>query len=171
MDNKKTAIVKGLIQEHMRARQKNNKGDALFILLHGPPGTGKTLTAESIAEALQVPLSYLRDMQNISVALELSCVWNGILLIDQVDFNLFGTVRHRVQHSQGVVIMTTDKPWPIIPCRINLDIKFEYPDRKQREALWTVFIKKAEPKAHIAAAELEELARHKLNCRKVSRAS
>lgn len=71
------------------------KGRGIITLLSGPPGVGKTLTAESVAEALKVPLYVLSagDLRTNAVGVEeklkdvLSIVpkWGAVLLLDEAD--------------------------------------------------------------------------------------
>lgn len=96
--------LKRLILAFTNARSKQlgvfddvvqGKGRGIVTLLSGPPGVGKTLTAESVAEALKVPLYVLSagDLGTNAVGVEeklkdvLSIVpkWGAVLLLDEAD--------------------------------------------------------------------------------------
>ena len=71
------------------------KGRGVILQLSGPPGVGKTLTAESVAEAMRVPLYVLSagdlgtSAGNVKKALKdiLRMVpkWGAVLLLDEAD--------------------------------------------------------------------------------------
>lgn len=96
--------LKKLILSFTKARSKKlgvfddvvqGKGRGIITLLSGPPGVGKTLTAESVAEALKVPLYVLSagDLGTSAVTVEeklkdvLAIVpkWGAVLLLDEAD--------------------------------------------------------------------------------------
>lgn len=96
--------LKKLILGFAKARSKNlgdfddvvqGKGRGIITLLGGPPGVGKTLTAESVAEALKVPLYVLSagDLgtnavgveEKLKDVLEIVPKWGAVLLLDEAD--------------------------------------------------------------------------------------
>jgi hypothetical protein len=97
MDPEKKSLVKALVEHHGAAFTDviKGKGAGCIILLHGPPGTGKTLTAEAIADLLRRPLYTVSvgDLgttpalleEKLANILDLSEVWNAVLLVDEAD--------------------------------------------------------------------------------------
>jgi hypothetical protein len=88
------------------------KGRGLVMLLHGQPGTGKTLTAESVCESLHRPL-YIVSGGELGVnpeavektlleVLELSKLWNAVILIDEADVFLEQRSAHDIVRNNFV---------------------------------------------------------------------
>ncbi|PTB46010.1 hypothetical protein M441DRAFT_52809, partial [Trichoderma asperellum CBS 433.97] len=102
LEDKKKAMLKGLVSYHSNRNCRNEKGDliagkgeGLVILLHGPPGVGKTLTAESTAKAVGKPLIAMSIGEMVWDEAQLqgrlksefqrAIEWGAVLLLDEAD--------------------------------------------------------------------------------------
>ncbi|KNG83361.1 AAA family ATPase [Aspergillus nomiae NRRL 13137] len=124
------------------------KGRGVILQLSGPPGVGKTLTAESVAEAMRVPLYVLSagdlgtSAGNVEKALKdiLRMVpkWGAVLLLDEADMfmetrNATDLVRNELvsiflrllEYYKGILFLTTNRAESIDPAfesRIHMSI-------------------------------------------------
>lgn len=90
------------------------KGRGMIILLCGPPGVGKTLTAESVAEAIKVPLFMMsagdlgldpsRVESKLQDILEMCTRWHSVLLLDEADVFLEQRSLHELERNKLVSI-------------------------------------------------------------------
>jgi len=101
-------------------------------LLAGPPGVGKTLTAEAVAEITRRPLYTLSSGElgatpqdvgkNLSSILELSEMWDAVLLLDEADVFLAkrettslsrnaitAIFLRQLEYFEGILFLTTNR--------------------------------------------------------------
>ncbi|GAA5874915.1 hypothetical protein JCM8547_003609 [Rhodosporidiobolus lusitaniae] len=147
----------------------DGKGGGLVIALHGMPGVGKTLTAESVAEALQVPL-YTVGAGSLGVqadvlekrlrdTLDIAETWGATLLIDEADVFLEARSLHDLQRNalvsvflrlmeyhSGVLFLTTNRIRSIDEAflsRFSLAITYPNLDKPKRKHIWRQFLELA----------------------------
>lgn len=92
----------------------HGKGRGLIMLLKGPPGVGKTLTAESVAEALKVPLYVMSagdlgtDSEEVEDTLRnvLTLIprWGAVLLLDEADVFMEARDKNGIKRNKLVSI-------------------------------------------------------------------
>lgn len=139
----------------------DEKGGGCVFLLHGPPGVGKTLTAEATAETLKRPLysitvgelgSSVESMESrLKFTLELTRLWDAVLLIDECDIFLEarGSDIHRnamtgiflrlLEYHQGILFMTSNrikKFDPALHSRITVALYYPALDQAARAEVW-----------------------------------
>ena len=136
LNPRQKTLIYSLIKQHTRRSEKfddfiKGKGKGLIGLLTGRPGCGKTLTAEAAAEVTRRPLYVVsagelgtspEDVdKRLSKILELSKMWNAVLLIDEAEIFLqerssMDIVRNalvsiflrQLEYYQGILILTTN---------------------------------------------------------------
>lgn len=145
------------------------KGKGIIMLLSGGPGIGKTLTAESVAEAMRVPL-YSMGSGDIGTAswevenklqstLELVAKWNAVLLLDECDVFLEERSTHDLERNkivsiflrtleyyEGIMFLTTNRVANIDPAfdsRIHLSLEYPDLDVAARKAVWKGFLERS----------------------------
>lgn len=145
------------------------KGKGIIMLLSGGPGIGKTLTAESVAEAMRVPL-YSMGSGDIGTAswevenklqhtLELVAKWNAVLLLDECDVFLEERSTHdldrnkivsiflrTLEYYEGIMFLTTNRVANIDPAfdsRIHLSLEYPDLDATARKAVWKGFLERS----------------------------
>ncbi|EIW82855.1 P-loop containing nucleoside triphosphate hydrolase protein [Coniophora puteana RWD-64-598 SS2] len=158
------------------------KGGGLIAVLHGTPGTGKTLTAEAIAEHLRRPLYVVNSMElstepfeleeRLKKVLELSHMWNAILLIDEADVfleqrslnelgrnSLVSVALRLFEYHKGVLFLTTNRIQTFDDAflsRFSIAIKYPDLDHPSRFAIWQKFFELAEDAAHDPVSDDEK---------------
>lgn len=167
----------------------DGKGGGSIFLLHGPPGQGKTLTAEAIAEELQRPLysisvgelgtspeSLERTLREI---LDVSTVWNSVLLLDEADIFLeerdekdivrnamVGVFLRLLEYHQGVLFLTTNRVKNIDKAfysRISIGLRFGPADESKRSKIWTNLLSAA----GVENINIDALVHHDINGRQI----
>jgi hypothetical protein len=145
------------------------KGKGMIMLLSGGPGIGKTLTAESVAEAMKVPLYVMSagDLgvsswdveQNLNRVLEMAAKWNAVLLLDECDVFLEARStsdldRNRIvsiflrtlEYYEGILFLTTNRVKNMdeaFQSRIHLSLEYPPLDRPARKKVWSGFLNRA----------------------------
>ncbi|RIB27063.1 P-loop containing nucleoside triphosphate hydrolase protein [Gigaspora rosea] len=134
MDTNKKEIIISLVKSELSGGLDliSGKGGGCIFLLHGPPGVGKTLTAEAISEYLHRPLYAVsvgelgvtpKELEDkLSEILEVSSIWNAVILIDEVDIfleqrskndvnrnALVGIFLRLLEYHQGILFLTTNR--------------------------------------------------------------
>lgn len=167
----------------------DGKGGGSIFLLHGPPGQGKTLTAEAIAEELKRPLYSISVgelgtspdslEETLREILDVSTVWNSVLLLDEADIFLeerdekdivrnamVGVFLRLLEYHQGVMFLTTNRVRNIdnaFYSRISIGLRFGDATVEKRKAIWTNLTKAA----GLEGLDLDSLAEHDLNGRQI----
>ena len=136
LNPRQKTLIYSLIKQHTRRSEKfddfiKGKGKGLIGLLTGRPGCGKTLTAEAAAEVTRKPLYVVsagelgtspEDVdKRLSKILELSKMWNAVLLIDEAEVflqerssmeiarnALVSIFLRQLEYYQGILILTTN---------------------------------------------------------------
>ncbi|KAJ2905296.1 P-loop containing nucleoside triphosphate hydrolase protein [Zalerion maritima] len=142
------------------------KGKGIIMLLSGGPGIGKTLTAESVAEAMRVPLYSMGsgdigtaswEVENkLTQTLELVAKWNAVLLLDECDVFLEERSTHdldrnkivsiflrTLEYYEGIMFLTTNRVQNIDPAfdsRIHISLEYPDLDETARRAVWKGFL-------------------------------
>jgi len=145
------------------------KGKGIIMLLSGGPGIGKTLTAESVAEAMRVPLYSMGsgdigtaswEVENkLQYTLELVAKWNAVLLLDECDVFLEELSTHdldrnkivsiflrTLEYYEGIMFLTTNRVANIDPAfdsRIHLSLDYPDLDVAARKAVWKGFLERS----------------------------
>ncbi|KAI9647718.1 hypothetical protein NHQ30_004104 [Ciborinia camelliae] len=174
----------------------SGKGKGTILLLSGGPGIGKTLTAESIAEAMRVPLYMLSagdlgtesaDVSSkLTLILEMVTSWNAVLLLDECDVFLESRTsdsleRNKIvsiflrtlEYYEGILFLTTNRVKNIDPAfqsRIHLSMEYQDLDKSAREKVWRNFLSRGEDAEHhhqITDAEVGKLADVNINGRQI----
>ncbi|KAH8807790.1 ATPase [Xylogone sp. PMI_703] len=169
------------------------KGKGIIMLLSGPPGVGKTLTAESVAEAMHIPLYMMsagdlgtsptqveRALQGI---LEMVAKWNAILLLDECDVFLEARTTHDLERNQlvsiflrmleyyeGILFLTTNRVSDMDAAfQSRIHVSMAYPDLTQesRKQIWANFLNNNSQKNVLTDEDLSQLAQRKLNGRQI----
>ncbi|OJJ96274.1 hypothetical protein ASPACDRAFT_2797, partial [Aspergillus aculeatus ATCC 16872] len=166
------------------------KGQGVILLLSGPPGVGKTLTAESIAEAMKVPLYVLgagdlgTTVANVEAkleeVLELVPRWNAVLLIDEVDVfleartvsdlarnELVSIFLRKLEYYEGILFLTSNRAENIdqgFDSRIHISLQYPELDAVSRRQIWAQFLRAT---ADVTEAQLDSLAELELNGRQI----
>ncbi|MBH24732.1 MAG: AAA family ATPase, partial [Myxococcales bacterium] len=177
-----------VFQEHGYAA-KMAYGQGLTALFWGPPGTGKTLISGLLARELglelykielsQVVSKYIGETEQRLAQIFDEAVASGMaLLFDEADA-LFAKrtevkssndryanlevnfLLQRVEHHEGVVILTTNFPNSIDEAfmrRIRFKAEFPAPEAPERARLWKTMIPRGAPRErHIEFEELGEI--------------
>jgi len=142
------------------------KGGGCIVILHGRPGTGKTLTAEAVAEERQKPLMAISvgDLgqdageleQKLTDILEISKLWDAVLLLDEADVFLeerslhelhrnamVGVFLRLLEYHQRVMFLTTNRVTTLdeaFKSRISIAIKYRNLDKAARQQIWKNFL-------------------------------
>tara|TARA_R110001583_G_scaffold52147_12_gene162233 strand:+ start:2905 stop:4557 length:1653 start_codon:yes stop_codon:yes gene_type:complete len=137
------------------------KSGGSIILCMGPPGLGKTLTAEIYSEIVGKPLYRVHSGQlgtnpetvekRLAEILLRAERWGALLLIDEADIYIrergddmdhnaiVASFLRRLEYFSGMLFMTTNRSNDVddaIISRCAAVLKYDYPDAKQRDALW-----------------------------------
>ena len=137
------------------------KSGGSIILCMGPPGLGKTLTAEIYSEIVEKPLYRVHSGQlgtnpetvekRLAEILLRAERWGALLLIDEADIYIrercddmdhnaiVASFLRRLEYFSGMLFMTTNRSNDVddaIVSRCVAVLKYNYPDEKQRDALW-----------------------------------
>lgn len=141
-----------------------DKGLGTVLLLSGPPGVGKTLTAESVAEAMRVPLYSLsagdlgtnpKDVERVLTStLQLAAKWRAMILLDEADvFLLSRNNEHTdlernklvsiflrvLEYHSGFLFLTTNRMEDVdaaFESRIHLSLQYRELDGQARRKIW-----------------------------------
>ncbi|KAL4814507.1 P-loop containing nucleoside triphosphate hydrolase protein [Aspergillus spinulosporus] len=170
----------------------HGKGRGLIMLLKGPPGVGKTLTAESVAEALKVPLYVMSagdlgtDSEQVEETLRdvLTLIprWGAVLLLDEADVfmeardkndikrnKLVSIFLRLLEYYEGILFLTTNRAEQIDPAfesRIHISIQYPELNEVSRRQIWSQFLSRPNT-AQFSDKELDQLAKLKLNGRQI----
>jgi hypothetical protein len=165
------------------------KGRGIIMLLSGPPGVGKTLTAESVAEAMKVPLYTMSagdlgaDPSGVEKALsnilEMATKWDAVLLLDEADVFLEARSTHDLERNklvsiflrlleyyEGILFLTTNRVDNIdaaFESRIHLSLDYPELDFESRKTVWSNFLRRETSK--ISDKDIDQLAKFQLNGR------
>jgi len=170
MDAERKEMVLALV-EHAHASFTDvvdDKGGGCVFLLHGPPGVGKTLTAEATAERLERPLysitvgelgSSVESMESrLKFTLELTRIWDAVLLIDECDIFLerrdsdvmrnamTGIFLRLLEYHQGILFLTSNRIKhfdPALNSRITVALHYPALDRTIRSQVWHAMLQAA----------------------------
>lgn len=167
MDEDIKQITRALVETKIEFTDLiSGKGGGMIFLLHGDPGVGKTLTAEAISEILERPLymvtvgelgTDVETLENtLRDVLELSTLWNAVLLIDEADIFLearterdiernamVGIFLRLLEYYSGVLFLTTNRVNCIDKAfisRISLMLKYDDLSRESRKQIWKTLI-------------------------------
>jgi len=170
------------------------KGGGCVLLLHGPPGVGKTLTAEATAEYLRRPLYTLTSgelgtkptelEENLSRVLELTAIWDAVLLIDECDIFLqqrtgedvmrnamVGIFLRLLEYHHGILFLTTNRVDVFdtaVYSRISVALEYTSLDIEARHAVWASLLEAAS--VSLESIDLETLAQVPANGRQIKNA-
>ncbi|KAL4748464.1 hypothetical protein BDW72DRAFT_180393 [Aspergillus terricola var. indicus] len=170
----------------------HGKGRGLIMLLKGPPGVGKTLTAESVAEALKVPLYVMSagelgtDSKQVEETLRdvLTLIprWGAVLLLDEADVfmeardkndikrnGLVSIFLRLLEYYEGILFLTTNRAEQIDPAfesRIHISIRYPELNEVSRRQIWSQFLSRPNT-ARFSDEELDQLSKLKLNGRQI----
>lgn len=154
------------------------KGKGIIMLLSGPPGVGKTLTAESVAEAMKVPLYTMSagDLgtdphnveNNLKNILEMSTKWDAVLLLDEADVFLEARSTHDLERNklvsiflrlleyyEGILFLTSNRVGNIdaaFESRIHLSLDYPELDEDSRKTVWRNFLVRGAAGSGVALA-------------------
>lgn len=145
-----------------------DKGLGTVLLLSGPPGVGKTLTAESVAEAMRVPLYTLsagdlgtnpKDVERVLTStLQLASKWKAMILLDEADVflrsrssekmdlerNKLVSIFLRVlEYHSGFLFLTTNRIEDVdaaFESRIHLSLQYRDLGFDARKTVWMGFL-------------------------------
>lgn len=169
------------------------KGRGIVLQLSGPPGVGKTLTAESVAEAMQVPLyamsagdlgSHAEDVEGrLKDILRMVPKWGAVLLLDEADVfmetrsstdlernELVSIFLRMLEYYEGILFLTTNRAEHIDPAfesRIHLSLTYKELDATSRRHIWSQFLGRSANPAAFSDEELDQLAAAPLNGRQI----
>merc|ERR1712187_907529 len=163
MDDERKEMVLALVEHAHSSFQDivDEKGGGCVFLLHGPPGVGKTLTAEATAEKMERPLysitvgelgSSVESMEaRLKFTLELTRIWDAVLLIDECDIFLerrdtdvrrnamTGIFLRLLEYHQGILFLTSNRIKhfdPALNSRITAAFHYTALDRSARAEVW-----------------------------------
>lgn len=154
---------------------------------------GKTLTAETVAEKLRVPLLTLSsgdlgsepwEVENgLSQILELVARWNAVLLLDGCDVFLESRSTHDLERNkvvsilmrtleyyEGILFITSNRAENIdAALRSRIHVSLEYPKlaTESKARIWKDLVGGFKQRAEITDADVNELAKLKLNGRQI----
>jgi ATPase family associated with various cellular activities (AAA) len=169
------------------------KGRGIIMLLSGPPGVGKTLTAESVAEAMRVPLYSMSagDLGDnthqlehaLNNILEMNTKWNAVLLIDEADVFLearsptelarnqqVSIFLRLLEYYEGILFLTTNRIDNIdsaFESRIHLSLQYEELDAPSRRHVWETFLSRTTKSTPFSEKQLNELVDYQMNGRQI----
>ncbi|KAL4735138.1 P-loop containing nucleoside triphosphate hydrolase protein [Aspergillus similis] len=170
----------------------HGKGRGLIMLLKGPPGVGKTLTAESVAEALKVPLYVMsagelgtdseKVEETLRDVLNLIPRWGAVLLLDEADVfmeardkndikrnELVSIFLRLLEYYEGILFLTTNRAEQMDPAfesRIHISIRYPELNEVSRRQIWSQFLSRPNT-ARFSDEELDQLAKLELNGRQI----
>merc|ERR1712054_363710 len=172
----------------------DEKGGGCVFLLHGPPGVGKTLTAEATAERLERPLysitvgelgSSVESMEaRLKFVLELTRIWDAVLLIDECDIFLerrdsdvrrnamTGIFLRLLEYHQGILFLTSNRIKsfdPALNSRITVALHYPSLDQAARAQVWQSMLTAAGV-TNSAAFDVDALALDGANGRQIKNA-
>jgi len=202
ISEKQKTLIHTVIRQHSTQTTQFDdliigKGKGVIGLLYGNPGCGKTLTAQAVAETTRRPLyvvsaGELGTMpkevdERLERILELSHLWNAVLLIDEAEVflqkrsptdvarnALVSIFLRQLEYYQGILILTTNMAAqcdPAFESRIHFCIRYPDLDLESRKAIWRTFIEKASNNTgDIGEGDINRLAEYKLNGRQIKNA-
>merc|ERR1712093_105792 len=198
LDPEKKAMVVAAVANTTREDSFSDivdgKGGGCVLLLHGPPGVGKTLTAEATAEYLRRPLYTLTSgelgttptelEENLSRVLELTSIWDAVLLIDECDIFLqqrngedvmrnamVGIFLRLLEYHHGILFLTTNRVDVFdtaVYSRISVALEYSFLDIESRHAVWASLLQAAS--VSLESIDLTTLAHIPANGRQIKNA-
>lgn len=170
----------------------SGKGGGCIFLLHGPPGVGKTLTAEAIAELVNKPLYSISVGElgtttdtleaNLRQILDISTIWDAVVLIDEADIFLEERTTSDVQRNalvaiflrvleyfQGIMFLTTNRVKNFdraFHSRISIALNYGELNKETRIKVWTNLL----DAANVSNMDIDKLSSHELNGRQIKNA-
>ncbi|EKM59476.1 uncharacterized protein PHACADRAFT_249997 [Phanerochaete carnosa HHB-10118-sp] len=195
-------LIRALIRQHSAKTAVFDdivagKGQGLVGLLCGNPGCGKTLTAEAVAEITHRPLyivsagelgtSPSHVDEKLNEILELTRLWDAVLLLDEADVflqardntdvsrnALVSIFLRQVEYYRGILIFTTNLVEQIDPAfesRIHFCVKYPDLDFDARKAIWKTFFTKSQISPEdVTEDDVDRLAKYPLNGRQIKNA-
>jgi hypothetical protein len=169
------------------------KGRGVIMLLSGPPGVGKTLTAESVAEAMRVPLYMMSagDLgtdpshveSSLTKILNMTTKWKAVLLLDEADVflearsisdlernKLVSIFLRILEYYEGFLFLTSNRVENIdaaFESRIHLSLQYGSLSCESRKQVWTSFLGAGVKNGAFSGAQIDSLARIDLNGRQI----
>jgi SpoVK/Ycf46/Vps4 family AAA+-type ATPase len=151
------------------------------------------MTAESVAEAMKVPLYMMSagdlgtdpsGVENaLSNILEMNTKWNAVLLLDEADVFLEARSAHDLERNklvsiflrlleyyEGILFLTTNRVDNIdaaFESRIHLSLQYEKLDKPSRKHVWETFLSKTKGAGQFGDPEIDRLADVELNGRQI----
>jgi SpoVK/Ycf46/Vps4 family AAA+-type ATPase len=151
------------------------------------------MTAESVAEAMKVPLYMMSagdlgtdpsGVENaLSNILEMNTKWNAVLLLDEADVFLEARSAHDLERNklvsiflrlleyyEGILFLTTNRVDNIdaaFESRIHLSLQYEELDKPSRKHVWETFLARTKGAGQFGNADIDRLADVQLNGRQI----
>ena len=158
-----------------------------------PLDMANTPLTRVVAETMRTPLymiaasdlgSHSSDVEsNLSNILEMCQKWNAVLLLDEADVFLEERSSHDLERNKlvsiflrileyysGILFLTTNRAANIDPAfqsRIHVSMVYNELSRSSRRVVWCNFIKGAHQGHEFSEADLDALARFRMNGREI----
>ncbi|KAF7532750.1 hypothetical protein G7054_g7709 [Neopestalotiopsis clavispora] len=187
LEDKPKTLIHSLIKQHQPKSENFDdvivgKGKGLIFLFSGPPGTGKTLTAEAMAEITRRPLYSVSAGElgtepevldrNLSRVLELSKMWDAILLLDEADVflqeresadvyrnALVSIFLRQLEYFSGILILTTNRVQQCdvaFESRVHLSVRYPELGSNARAKIWRSFLHRVEAANDNVSVSIDE---------------
>ncbi|KAF4463676.1 AAA family ATPase [Fusarium albosuccineum] len=164
IENQTKELIQAVVTNHVRTAENadliQEKGNGLFILLHGGPGTGKTLTAERVACG-DIGTKAEDIKSNLGAALDICNTWGCVVLLDEAEVfleqrslvnlernEMVSTFLRMLEEYDGILILMTSNRVGTFDeafmSRIQLNLRYKNLDRNQRLQIWSNFLLRLE---------------------------